>query len=213
MPTTEESDYTLPAAIAETIVLAEGHVDEDNLFRAYAWLRANNPLGLAYVDGYDPLWLVAKHADIMEVERQPDIFTSGGGEDAGTHNPLASNQAVDDFIRSINGGSLRMPNAVTYMDPPEHSEIKDITAEWFRPAALKKLDGQIRELALNAVDTRLHAGPNDIDFAQDFALLYPLHVIMTLLGVPEEDEGLMLTMTQEVFGTQDPEAGAAPKTR
>ena len=34
---------------------------------------------------------------------------------------------------------------------------------------------------------------------------YPLHVIMSILGVPESDEGLMLKLTQELFGGNDPE--------
>lgn len=40
---------------------------------------------------------------------------------------------------------------------------------------------------------------------KDFALHYPLRVIMTLLGVPREDEPRMLKLTQEFFGVHDPE--------
>jgi cytochrome P450 len=39
------------------------------------------------------------------------------------------------------------------------------------------------------------------------ALHYPLHVIMTILGVPESDEPRMLKLTQELFGAADPELG------
>jgi hypothetical protein len=45
------------------------------------------------------------------------------------------------------------------------------------------------------------------DFVRDVALHYPLHVIMTILGVPEEDESRMLKLTQEIFGAADPELG------
>src|SRR5206468_1511626 len=34
---------------------------------------------------------------------------------------------------------------------------------------------------------------------------YPLHVVMDILGVPPEDEPLMLKLTQEIFSPQDPE--------
>jgi cytochrome P450 len=37
------------------------------------------------------------------------------------------------------------------------------------------------------------------------AIWYPLRVIMNILGVPEEDEALMLKLTQELFGSTDPD--------
>ena len=43
------------------------------------------------------------------------------------------------------------------------------------------------------------------DFVTDVALHYPLHVIMEILGVPEQDEPRMLMLTQELFGPQDPD--------
>jgi cytochrome P450 len=45
------------------------------------------------------------------------------------------------------------------------------------------------------------------DFVGDVALYYPLHVIMSILGVPESDEPRMLTLTQKIFGSQDPDFG------
>jgi cytochrome P450 len=47
----------------------------------------------------------------------------------------------------------------------------------------------------------------ECDFVQQVALHYPLHVIMTILGVPESDEPRMLKLTQELFGAADPELG------
>src|SRR3546814_12913603 len=43
------------------------------------------------------------------------------------------------------------------------------------------------------------------DFAKDIAQPYTLRVIMDIYGVPEEDEALMLELTQGVFGAADPE--------
>jgi len=45
----------------------------------------------------------------------------------------------------------------------------------------------------------------EIDLLDDWALGFPLHVMMTLFGVPPEDEPLMMRLTQEFFGTADPE--------
>jgi len=203
---------SVPDHIARQVVLPEGHRVDEPLFAAYQWLRENAPLAQVYVEGYDPLWLVAKHADIMEVEKQPAVFPSGGGAKPGSHNPILQNQAGDEFTRSLTGGSLRILDAVPYLDPPEHTMVRNIAAEWFRPASLKKWEDRIRDLAREAIATRLHPGPNDLDIVEDFTLSFPLHVIMTLFGVPAEDEPRMMALTQDFFGTADPEAQRADVT-
>jgi len=195
----------IPSEVAEQIVLPEGHRDEVALYEAYRWLRENMPLGQAVVDGFDPLWLVSKHADIMEIERQPDVFSSGGGEDKGSHNPILANQAGDAFTKQLLGGSLRILDAVTYLDPPEHTAVRDVAAAWFRPGQLKQWEDRIRELAKAAIDEHLRIGTNDIDFVKKFAVYFPLRVVMTLFGVPPEDEPRMMALTQEFFGNADPD--------
>jgi cytochrome P450 len=199
----------VPDDIARQIVLPEGHRDEVKLFEAYAWLREHNPLAKVEVEGYDPLWLVSKHADIMEIERQPDIFTNGGGDKPGSHNPILTNQAGDAFTKSLTGGSLRVLEALPYIDPPEHTIIKDVANDWFRPANLTKWEDTIRTLAREAIEKYLKPGHNEIDLVKDFAIYYPLHVIMSLFGVPETDEPRMMALTQDFFGTADPDAARA----
>ena len=57
----------------------------------------------------------------------------------------------------------------------------------------------------DAVD-RLFAARSDGGVAtscKTVAAPYPLHVVMQILGVPEEDEQRMLTLTQQMFGGQD----------
>ena len=56
---------SVPDRIARQVVLPEGHREDEPLFAAYQWLRENAPLAKVHVEGYDPLWLVAKHADIF----------------------------------------------------------------------------------------------------------------------------------------------------
>lgn len=203
---TTMTSIQVPSHIAEQIVRPEGHGDDDALFAAYKWLRENAPVARVEVEGYDPLWLVSRHADIMEVERQPAIFSAGGGDEPGTNNPILQNRAGDEFTKSLTGGSLRILEALPYVDPPEHTTMKDIANDWFRPASLKQWEEQIRELAKEAIDSSLKTGANDIDVVKDFCLRYPLHVVMTLFGVPAEDEPRMMALTQDFFGVADPDA-------
>ena len=51
----------------------------------------------------------------------------------------------------------------------------------------------------------------ECDFARDVAFLYPLHVIMEILGVPGSDEPRMLKLTQELFGAADADVNRTGK--
>jgi cytochrome P450 len=197
----------LPDEIARRIVLPEGHSDLAALHEAYKWMRLNMPLGKAVVEGFDPIWLVSKHADIQEVEGLPEVFCACNTPDhRGANNPILQNQAGDEFMKGMLGGSLRLMDALPYLDPPEHTQVKNIAFDWFKPNQLKKWEEQIRELAIESIEKlkKLPAG-GEIDLLDDWALGYPLHVVMTLFGVPPEDEPKMMRLTQEFFGTADPE--------
>ncbi|MDW5611828.1 cytochrome P450 [Mycolicibacterium sp. D5.8-2] len=203
--TQRQTDFAVPDWVAKQIILAEGHRDEVALYEAYRWLRENNPLGIGYVDGFDPIYLVSKHADIMEIERQPQIFTNGGGDNPGSENPILTNIAGDEFTKSLTGGSLRILETLPYLDPPEHTQVRNIAADWFRPRNLEQWETRIRALAREAVD-RLLQTDGELDFVQGFTKFYPLHVIMSLFGLPEADEPRMMSLSQDLFGTADPDA-------
>lgn len=70
------------------------------------------------------------------------------------------------------------------------------------PRNLRQLEDEIRALAETIVDRFVVAGP-EADFCALVSQPYPLHVVMQILGVPEEDEPRMLMLTQQMFGGQD----------
>src|ERR1700758_436576 len=197
----------LPEKIARQLVLPEGHADLHALYDAYKWMRTNMPVAKAVVEGYDPIWLVTKHADIQEVESLSEIFAAGGGvEKPGSHNPILQNSAGDAFTKQLLGGSLRILDALPYIDPPEHTAAKNMAFNYFKPPSVRKLEDQMRQLAGESIDhLKKLSARGEIDLVDDWALGFPLHVIMTLLGVPPENEPRMMALTQEFFGTADPE--------
>ena len=188
MTTTQHTEAAiLPDEIARQIVLPEGHADLDALFAAYKWARTNMPVGKAIVEGYDPLWLITKHADIQEVETLSEVFCAGGGEDSpGTYNPILTNQAGDEFTKSLLGGSLRVLDALPYLDPPEHNEAKSAVFDSLRPAHIKRFEEQIRGLAKDSIAhlVEISAAGTPIDVVDDFAMAYPLRAVMALVGIP-----------------------------
>jgi cytochrome P450 len=195
------ADTGVPKDIAETLVDPTAYAT-DRIHEAYRWLRANNPLGVAEPDGYDPFWVVTKHADILEVSRNNDLFHNGDLQ------TTLTDQINDRRAREITGGSPHLVRSLVQMDAPDHPKYRLLTQAWFMQPSIRKLEDKIRVIARNAIDKMADMGGR-CDFLRDVALLYPLHVIMEILGVPPEDEPRMLMLTQELFGPQDPDTARA----
>ncbi|SED52852.1 cytochrome P450 [Bradyrhizobium erythrophlei] len=196
MDTTTTGDLDIPANIAETLVDPVAYAD-DRIHDSYRWLRANNPLGIARPDRFDPFWVVTKHAHIQAISRQNDLFHNA---DRPT---TLTTQALEERVRKITGGP-NLVRSLVQMDAPDHPKYRALTQGWFMPANLGKFEGRVREIARATVQRMLDRG-GACDFVEDVALGYPLHVIMEILGVPEADEPRMLKLTQELFGPQDPD--------
>ncbi|HVT24730.1 MAG TPA: cytochrome P450 [Rhizomicrobium sp.] len=191
------SELVMPKNIAETLVDPRCYADS-RIHDAYTWLRNNNPLGIAEPEGYDPFWTVTKHADILEVSKQNDLFHNGDRQ------ATLTNRESDRRVREMTGGSPHLIKSLVQMDAPEHPKYRMLAQPWFLQGNLKKLEDRIRTIARGSVD-KMAAKGGRCDFVKDVALLYPLHVIMEILGVPEEDEPRMLRLTQELFAPQDPD--------
>jgi cytochrome P450 len=187
----------IPDEIAFQAINPAAYAD-DSVHEAFRWLRANNPLGRAELEGVYPFWLVTRHADILEISRQNDLFHSGDMPTTFT------TVEGDQMVRKMTGGSPHLVRTLVQMDAPDHPKYRIMTQSWFLPQNIRKLEDRIRTIARQHVDHMASLG-GECDFVNEIALYYPLRVIMEILGVPAEDEPRMLKLTQELFGAQDPE--------
>ncbi|MDE1173651.1 MAG: cytochrome P450 [Parvibaculaceae bacterium] len=189
---------TIPLDVANTIVDPKAYADGDRVDQAFAWLRREAPLAQAQPEGFDPFWVVTRHADILEVERLNDLYHNG---DRAT---VVTTIEADRKVREMMGGSPHLVRSLVQMDGSDHRGYRRLTQASFMPQNLRVLEARIREIAKGFIDRMLeHDGR--CDFARDVAFLYPLHVVMEVIGVPESDEPRMLKLTQELFGSADPE--------
>ncbi len=188
----------IPEEVVRGVIDPAAYADGASAHEAFRWLRANNPLGKAEVEGVDPFWVVTKHADILEISRQNDLFLSGARATTFT------NQAADARVREMTGGSPHLVRTLVQMDAPDHPKYRLLTQSWFLPQNIRHLEDRIRAIAREHVDRMATLG-GSCDFARDIAITYPLRVIMEVLGVPSDDEPRMLRLTQELFGAADPE--------
>ncbi|MBK6490244.1 MAG: cytochrome P450 [Sphingomonadales bacterium] len=188
----------IPSHLAQTIVDPHAYAAGDPVDDAFRTIRANHPLAIAEPEGMEPFWVVGRHADIMEVERQPDVFHNG---DKSTFLTLKEN---DGMVRFITGGEPNLIRSLVSVDGQEHKDLRAVVFPSVTPKAVRPMEEDIRAIAKQFVADMLERAPK-CDFATDVAFLYPLRVIMTVLGVPQDDEAFMLKLTQELFSSGDPE--------
>jgi len=186
-----------PDDIAHSITSPRSYAELNTLLRNFAWLRRNDPVSLIETENFDPFWAITKHADITQIGRDKQLFASG------IRQTILADKAGIKRVRDLTGGP-HLIRTLVHMDDPDHLKYRALTQSWFMPGQLKRLEPQIRALARQTVD-EMQARGGTCDFANDVAALYPLRVIMLILGLPPEDEPRMLKLTQELFGNQDPD--------
>lgn len=164
--------------------------DPIQIEKVCAELRRTEPVSWVEIDGYTPFWLLTRHADIVAVERDAELFTSA-------ERVLLQPADQDEARRN---GPLK---SLVDMDGDEHRLHRAVTNDWFKPNSLRAREHLIAEEARRIVDELVELG-GECDFAEVVAQ-YPLRVILSIMGLPSEDFAWMQRMTGEIFAATDPE--------
>ncbi len=155
----------------------------------WARLRAEEPVAYLEPPGYDGFWAVTKHADILEISKQPLRFSSAQG------------------ITLRPAGVVFPPSEMVVMlDPPRHGPVRRVANRRFTPRAVRGQRDDIERIAIEILDAGIpEAVSDDLDFVERIAAPFPLAVIAWVLGVPSDDWHLLFRWTNEVIGKDDPE--------
>ena len=188
--------FTESPALDDAIVNPARWADEGWIHAQFAWLRGQEPVRWMTPNGFAPFWSITRHADIKAIEGDKQLFVNDP-------RPILGARMFDALVQQLFGRRHLVRSLVT-MDDPDHSRYRAFTQQWFRGENLRRLTGSIEQLATQYVDRLAELG-GECDFVKDVAVWYPLRVIMSILGVPEEDEPLMMKLTQELFGSSDPD--------
>jgi len=189
---------TVSALPVEAIANPRTFTDPAALHGLLSRIRQTDPLPYVEAEDYLPFWLVSRHMDIMEVERNAAQFINAPRQ---ALLPISYEQQA----RAAAGGvdtSQIMRNLIL-MDGAEHKAYRDITQSYFTPKGLQAVKSTIDALAREFIN-RMDQPEGEIDFAE-VAMAFPLRVVMSMLEVPPEDEPMMLRLTQQTLSSQDPE--------
>jgi cholest-4-en-3-one 26-monooxygenase len=183
----------------DTLEIVAGPHYEKNGYPHAEWtyLRKNAPVYWYDRPNVDPFWAITKHADIVEVARQPKIFLNG---------PRLLVATKDQYME---GGDMLFRHLLN-MDPPEHANYRDLVNRRFTPRAVRSLQREVEEITDAAMDELAETHRNggsmiECDFVTDVSAKVPLDVIAALLGVPKEDRPQLFRWTNETIGSGDPE--------
>ena len=188
---------TISGDEAYAVIDPKNYAAWDSALDLFEKLRNDTPVVRVENDEiHDPFWLVTRYDDVMRMSKDNKTFLNN------PRSVVFSLRAGLDFAKSITGGSEHMVASLVTFDAPTHPKYRKLTQDWFMPKNLKKMEDEIGALAKATVDRLIAAGP-EADFVPLVSAPYPLHVVMQILGVPEEDEQRMLFLTQQMFGGQD----------
>jgi len=168
--------------------------DMDRWHAEVAEIRRSDPVLYVDDEGFTPFWVLTRHADVFAVSRDHTHW-------------LNTSQSVlgrDDDWQQMLASGMPEPATLVHLDGSAHRDHRAVTNDWFKPASVKHRQPRIEELADLYVQKMRDLG-GTCDFAKDIAQPYTLRVIMDIYGVPEEDEALMMGLTQGIFGAADPE--------
>jgi cholest-4-en-3-one 26-monooxygenase len=142
-------------------------------------------------EGY---WVVTRHADIMTISRNSELFSSW------------ENTAIIRYNRPVTDESRYFNRFILLnIDPPAHTKLRGIVSRGFTPRAIAALRDTLAERAQRIVRAAMDEGTGD--FVTDVACELPLQAIAELIGVPQEDRRKIFDWSNKLVGADDPEFG------
>jgi cytochrome P450 len=187
----------MPTPTAIDIVSASLYATPAELHPRYAALRRDEPVAWVEHPAYRPFWAVTRHADITDVELKNTLFINA------PRLTLIPKQ-VEENLSLMGQGREKSVRTIIDMDEPDHRKYRNVTQSWFMGAGVARFQDRVEATARRFVD-RVAEMEGRCDFSRDVANWVPLQVIMSILGLPEEDAPFILRSTQAMLAASDPE--------
>jgi cytochrome P450 len=138
-------------------------------YPVYRRMRDEAPV--YYSEKYD-FFALSRHADVTAAYKNVEVFSSSKGVDLST------------IKRGFQSSGLPVPKLIIMMDPPDHNRMRVLVSRVFTPRAIAGLEPMVRGVVTGFLD---RAPWPDIDIVHDWSSRFPVEIISTMLGVPEEN--------------------------
>ncbi|MBE9375483.1 cytochrome P450 [Saccharopolyspora sp. HNM0983] len=190
----EGFDFTDPDLLAERLPL---HEFAELRRTAPVWWNAQPNRCAGFDD--EGLWVASKHADVKEISKRTDIFSSW------------QNTAITRFTADMTRDQIELQRFILLnIDPPQHTKLRKIVQRGFTPRAINSLEAALRDRAAQIVADARSSGSGD--FVTDIACELPLQAIAELIGIPQEHRRDIFDWSNQMIGYDDPEYDVQPET-
>ena len=135
----------------------------DDPYNTYRWMRDEAPV--YYSERWD-FHALTRYDDVVAAHRDWETFSSSYGV---TLDALSMRHKFD-------------MNMLILMDPPEHERLRKLVRQVFTKAAIANLEPLVTDVVTFYVQAL--AGRAQFDLVADFAALFPVEIISSMLGVP-----------------------------
>ena len=157
----------------------------------YAELRREEPVSWQEMPGVGGYWAVMKHADVLRVSRDPELFSA-----------QISGMQLADYTDQL-------PTLLS-LDPPRHTEIRKRVLHSFAPRVVRALEPRMRAVVRAAFAKAARAG--ECDLVQNVVRPLPLAMVCDLLGIPEPDRERVGEWADLLAGAADPDVAGGRET-
>ena len=121
------------------------------------------------------MFVCANYKLMREIMRNTALFSNVNSQN------VAHMRQPPQEVLDIAAASERPVNILVSSDPPEHTRIRSLLDDPFRPRAIEKLRPQIREIINATIDAFI--GRSACEIVTEFAIPIPVTVIADLLGL------------------------------
>jgi cytochrome P450 len=152
-------------------------------------------------------WVVTRHADVTEVLRSPDRFSSSGWDARYIAQlPADARARLPDLERHY------ATPVIENTDPPAHRRLRAMVVRSFTPRVLRQLTPQVTMQVSRMTDEL--ARQARVELVYDFAYPLPAAVIAQLFGAPEQEGERYARWSGDIVafsGTGQPDVGRAQR--
>ena len=169
----------------------------------FADLRREDPLHWNPETDGSGFWAVTRHADIVEVSRQPLLFSSA--HENGGHRIFNENE-----VGLTGAGDSAIGIPFISRDPPIQTRYRKFIMPAFAPGSLGDIEARIRERVRSLVDG-ISLGET-VNLVPVLSAPLPLMTLAELLGVSIDLWPKLYDWTNAFVGEDDPEFRQSPGT-
>ena len=161
------------------------HMVQQDPHKYYGEMQRSAPLYEARAGG-GRVGLVTRHADVLNLVRDPETFSSQMDTHAGAGGSELARRMRE--LIDEEGGYLPVRTMLT-ADPPEHTRFRRLVSKAFTPRVVNGFEPMIRQRAAALADRLTpqdSPGGEPVEFVSRFAVPFPVMVIAHALGVDDE---------------------------